>query len=59
MEASKIKPIKKQKVIVAYAEEKDNMTDRPTNKNSEQEIPSFNVTAMRSSQKIKVLGISV
>ena len=59
MEASKIKPIKKQKVIVAYAEEKDNMTDRSSNKNSEQEIPSFNVTAMRSSQKIKVLGISV
>ena len=59
MEASKIKPIKKPKVTVAYAEEKDNMADRPTNKKSEQEIPSFNVTAMRSSQKIKVLGISV
>ena len=59
MEASKITPIKKKKVTVAYAEEKDNMADRPTNKKSEQEIPSFNVTAMRSAQKIKVLGISV
>ena len=59
MEASKITPIKKKKVTVAYAEEKDNMVDRPTNKKSEQEIPSFNVTAMRSAQKIKVLGISV
>jgi len=59
MEASKIKPIKKPKVTVAYAEEKDNMADRPTNKKSEQEIPSFNVTAMRSPEKIKLLGISV
>ena len=59
MEVSKITPIKKKKVTVAYAEEKNNMTDRPTNKKSEQEIPSFNVTAMRSAQKIKVLGISV
>ena len=59
MEASKITPIKKKKVTVAYEEEKGNMADRPTNKKSEQEIPSFNVTAMRSAQKIKVLGISV
>ena len=59
MEATKITPINKKKVTVAYAEEKDNMADRPSNKKSEQEIPSFNVTAMRSAQKIKVLGISV
>ena len=59
MEASKIKPIKKKKVTVAYAEEKQNMADKPNTGKSEQEIPSFNVTAMRSPEKIKVLGISV
>ena len=59
MEANKIKPIKKKKVIVAYAEEKDNMADKPNMEKSSQEIPSFSVTAMRSSQKIKVLGVSV
>mgnify|MGYP003151114540 CR=1 FL=1 len=59
MEVSKITPIKKKKVTVAYAEEKQNMADKPNTGKSEQEIPSFNVTAMRSPQKIKVLGISV
>ena len=59
MEASKITPIKKKKVTVAYAEEKQNMADKPNMGKSGQEIPSFNVTAMRSAQKIKVLGISV
>ena len=59
MEVSKITPIKKKKVTVAYAEEKQNMADKPNMEKSSQEIPSFNVTAMRSSQKIKVLGISV
>ena len=29
MEASKITPIKKKKVTVAYAEEKENMADKP------------------------------
>ena len=59
MEASKITPIKKKKVTVAYAEEKQNMADKPNMGKSGQEIPSFNVTAMRSPEKIKVLGISV
>ncbi len=59
MEASKITPIKKKKVTVAYAEEKQNMADKPNTGKSGQEIPSFNVTAMRSPEKIKLLGISV
>ena len=59
MEANKITPIKKKKVTVAYAEERDNMADKPNMEKSSQEIPSFSVTAMRSSQKIKVLGVSV
>ena len=59
MEANKITPIKKKKVTVAYAEEKNNMADKPNMEKSSQEIPSFSVTAMRSSQKIKVLGVSV
>ena len=59
MEATKITPIEKKKVTVAYAEEKQNMADKPNTGKSGQEIPSFNVTAMRSAQKIKVLGISV
>ena len=59
MEATKITPIEKKKVTVAYAEEKQNMADKPNTGKSGQEIPSFNVTAMRSPEKIKVLGISV
>jgi len=59
MEASKITPIKKKKVTVAYAEEKQNIADKPNIGKSGQEIPSFNVTAMRSPEKIKLLGISV
>ena len=35
------------------------MTDKPNTEKSSQEIPSFNVTAMRSPEKIKLLGISV
>ena len=59
MEATKITPIEKKKVTVAYAEEKQNMADKPNTGKSGQEIPSFNVTAMRSPEKIKLLGISV
>ena len=59
MEATKITPIEKKKVTVAYAEEKQNMADKPNIGKSGQEIPSFNVTAMRSPEKIKLLGISV
>ena len=59
MEANKIQPIKKPKVIVAYEQEKQNMTDKPNTEKSSSEIPNFNVIAMRSVQKIKVLGISV
>jgi len=56
---NKIIPIKKKKVTVVYEEEKQNMTDKPNTEKSSQEIPSFNVTAMRSPEKIKLLGISV
>ena len=59
MEANKIQPIKKPKVIVAYEQEKQNMADKPNTEKSSSEIPNFNVIAMRSVQKIKVLGISV
>ena len=54
-----ITPSEKKKVTVVYEEEKQNMADKPNVEKSSSEIPIFNVTAMRSSQKIKILGISV
>jgi hypothetical protein len=57
--ATVITPSEKKKVTVAYEEEKQNMEDKPNTEKSSSEIPNFNVIAMRSSQKIKLLGISV
>ena len=57
--ATVITPSEKKKVTVAYQEEKQNMADKPNTEKSSSEIPNFSVTAMRSSQKIKILGISV
>ena len=57
--ATVITPSEKKKVTVAYQEEKQNMADKPNTEKSSSEIPNFNVIAMRSVQKIKVLGISV
>jgi len=50
---------KKKNVIVAYQQEKQNMEVSPDAKQSNQEIPQFDVTLGRSAPKIKVLGISV
>jgi len=54
-----ITPSEKKKVTVVYEEEKQKMADKSNGKKSSQEIPMFSVTAMRSSEKIKLLGISV
>ena len=54
-----ITPSEKKKVTVAYQEEKKKSAAKTHQNNSEQKIPNFNVTASRSPQKIKVLGISV
>ena len=54
-----IQPSEKKKVTVAYEEEKKKSDTKKNQNNSEQKIPNFNVTASRSPQKIKVLGISV
>ena len=54
-----ITPSEKKKVTVAYQEEKKKSDTKKNQNNSEQKIPNFNVTASRSPQKIKVLGISV
>ena len=59
MEAAKIAPIEKKKVTVAYEEEKDKMSDKPSMDKPGKEIPPFGVTKGRSPQKMKVLGISV
>jgi len=54
-----IQPSEKKKVTVAYEEEKKKSDAKAKPTNSEQKIPNFDVTASRSPQKIKVLGISV
>ena len=54
-----IQPSEKRKVTVAYEEEKDKMSDKPSMDKPGKEIPSFDVTKGRSPQKMKVLGISV
>ena len=54
-----ITPSEKKKVTVVYEEEKQKMEDKPNTEQSEQKIPSFDVTAGRSGPKIKVLGISI
>ena len=54
-----IQPSEKKKVTVAYEEEKDKMSDKPSMDKPGKEIPPFDVTKGRSSQKVKVLGISV
>ena len=54
-----IGPSEKKKVTVAYEEEKKKSAAKTKPTNSEQKIPNFDVTASRSPQKIKVLGISV
>ena len=54
-----IGPSEKKKVTVAYEEEKDKMSDKPSMDKPGKEIPPFGVTKGRSPQKMKVLGISV
>ena len=54
-----IQPSEKKKVTVAYEEEKDKMSDKPSMDKPGKEIPPFDVTKGRSPQKMKVLGISV
>ena len=54
-----IQPSEKKKVTVAYEEEKDKMSDKPSMDKPGKEIPEFNVFGGRSQKKIKVLGISV
>ena len=54
-----IQPPEKKKVTVAYQEEKDKMSDKPSMDKPGKEIPPFDVTKGRSPQKMKVLGISV
>jgi hypothetical protein len=54
-----IQPSEKKKVTVAYEEEKDKMSDKPSMDKPGKEIPPFGVTKGRSPQKMKVLGISV
>ena len=53
-----VEPPQKKNVITAYEEEKNKMNNKP-NLETDKEIPQFDVTLGRSSQKIKVLGISV
>ena len=57
--AKTVTPSQKKKTTVAYQEQGGSMKSSNTRQPNNKEIPSFSATAMRSADKIKVLGISV
>ena len=54
-----ITPSQKKKTTVAYQDQGGSMKSAGGTGGGNKEIPSFSATAMRSKDKIKVLGISV
>ena len=54
-----ITPSRKKKTTVAYQDQGGSMKSAGGTGGSNKEIPSFSATAMRSIDKIRVLGISV
>ena len=57
--AKTVTPSQKKKTTVAYQDQGGSMKSSNTRQPGNKEIPSFSATAMRSADKIKVLGISV